>query len=240
MKQAIVMGVGAPRGLGAALARRFAQQDYSVHVAGRTLQRLEETVATITAAGGRAQAHAVDCRDPDGQRALFDAAATEGPIELAIYNAGNAFPGAIAEITPDYFREAWEVCCFGGFLFAQNATRHMAPNGRGTLLYTGASASLRGRANFSPFNSAKAALRTLAQAVAKEYGPHGIHVGHVIIDGAIHGDMVQTRWPKHYDALGKEGMVDIEGIVDAYAFLHAQSPTSWSFELDLRTAQESW
>lgn len=240
MKQAVILGVGASQGLGAALARRFAQKGYVVHVAGRTLRRLDATVSMIEAAGGHAVAHALDCRDASAQSALFDAAAVAGPIELAIYNAGNAFPGAIADITPEYFREAWEVCCFGGFLFAQNATRHMTTNGRGTLLYTGASASLRGRANFSPFNSAKAALRTLAQAVAKEYGPQGVHVGHVIIDGAIHGDMVKTRWPKTFDALGHEGMIDLEGIVDAYAYLHAQAPTSWSFELDLRTAKESW
>lgn len=240
MQQAIVMGVGAQQGLGAELCRYFAKRGLAVHVVGRTLPKLESVVSDIESAGGTATAHVVDCREEDAQSALFESVSALGRIDLAIYNAGNAFPGSLSDITPTYFRDAWEVCCFGGFLFAQNATRHMQPHKQGTLLFTGASASLRGRANFSAFNSSKAALRTLAQAVSKEYGPAGIHVAHVIIDGAINGNMVKSRWPKTAEKLGDAGMLSLQGIAAAYGYLYDQPATAWSFELDLRTACEPW
>ena len=112
--------------------------------------------------------------------------------------------------------------------------------GGGTLLFTGASASLRGRAGFGAFNSSKAALRTLAQAMAKEYGPQGIHVGHVVVDGAIAGDKIMTRYPEYAEKLGEEGMISIEGIVDGFAYLYHQPRRAWSFELDVRTSVETW
>ena len=116
----------------------------------------------------------------------------------------------------------------------------MAPRGGGTLLFTGASASLRGRANFGAFNSSKAGLRTLAQAMAKEYAAGGIHVGHVVVDGAIGGEKVMTRFPQYAEQLGEEGMISIEGIVDGFVFLYRQPKRAWSFELDVRTSKESW
>jgi len=118
----------------------------------------------------------------------------------------------------DYFVKSWQSGCFGGFLFAREAARHMQAKGSGTILFTGASASLRGRANFGAFNSAKAALRTLAQAMSKELGPEGIHVGHVIVDGAINGEKIKARFPEYAEKLGDEGMVNLEGIVDAYEY----------------------
>ena len=140
----------------------------------------------------------------------------------------------------NYFENSWRVSCFGGFLFSREAVRRMLPNKRGTVLFTGASASLRGRANFGAFNSAKAGLRTLAQAMAKEYGPKGIHVGHVIIDGAIAGDKIMRRLPELAKKLGEDGMIKIEGIVDGYVYLYNQLPQAWTFELDLRTSIEKW
>jgi NAD(P)-dependent dehydrogenase (short-subunit alcohol dehydrogenase family) len=126
----------------------------------------------------------------------------------------------------------------GGFLFGREAVRRMAPKKTGTLLFTGASASLRGRPGYGAFNSAKAGLRTLAQAMAKEYASDGIHVGHVVVDGAIAGDKILTRFP---DAAGREdSLIDIEGIVDAFAFLYSQPERAWSFELDVRTSKEKW
>ena len=161
-------------------------------------------------------------------------------LNLAIYNTGNNFPGQIIDMDAEYFKKSWESCCFGGFLFGKETVRRMVPSGKGTLIFTGASASLRGRANFGAFNSAKAGLRTLAQAMAKEYGAKGIHVGHVIIDGAIAGEKIKRHLPELAEKLGEEGMINIEGIVNSYAFLHNQSPQSWTFELDLRTSIEKW
>ena len=139
-----------------------------------------------------------------------------------------------------YFENSWKSCCYGGFLFGREALRCMVPTGEGTLLFTGASASLRGRPNFGAFNSAKAGLRSLAQAMAKEYGPQGIHVGHVVVDGPIAGEKIMNRIPNFAEKLDEGRLINLEGIVDGYVFLYKQSPQAWTFELDLRTSKESW
>lgn len=171
---------------------------------------------------------------------LFETAAAQRRIDCAIYNTGNNTPGRIEEMSADYFEQSCRSCCFGGFLFGREAIRRMKPEGQGTILFTGASASMRGRPNFGAFNSSKAALRTLAQAMAKEYGPDGIHVGHVVIDGAIFGDKVRDRYPEFAEKLGETGMINLGAIVDAYAYLYKQPKTGWSFEVDVRTAIENW
>ena len=130
--------------------------------------------------------------------------------------------------------------CFGGFLFGREALKRMVPRGEGTIIYTGATAALRGRPNYAAFNSAKSGLRTLAQAMAKEYGPDGIHVGHMIIDGTIAGDKVIKGNPDYALKLGEAGMVNLDGIVDSYVHLYRQQPQAWTFELDLRTSIENW
>ena len=210
MKTAIVIGVGPDRGLGAQLCRRFAADGLKVIVADAT--RESDIVA------------------------LFDAAGSE--LDLAIYNAGNNTPGRVVEMDAGYFERSWRVACFGGFLFGREAVRRMLPKKSGTILFTGASASLRGRAGYGAFNSAKAGLRALAQAVAKEYAADGIHVGHVVVDGAIAGEKIFQRFP---DAASREdGLVSIEGIVEAFAFLYRQPPRAWSFEVDVRTSKEKW
>ena len=148
-------------------------------------------------------------------------------------------PGEIVDMEASYFEHCWRSCCFGSFLFAKYAVQAMQDSG-GTLLFTGASAAMRGRANFGAFNAAKGAQRLLAQAMAKEYGPKGVHVGHVVIDGAIAGDRFITRLPEFAEQLGSTGMIDLSGIVDAYEFLYNQPSNAWTFELDVRTSIESW
>jgi len=172
--------------------------------------------------------------------ALFERATALGRIECAIFNAGNNMPGLIEDMTLEHFETCWRIGCLGGFLFGRAALRHMRQAGQGSILFTGASASLRGKANFGAFTSAKAGLRAFAQALAKEAGPLGIHVGHVVIDGAINGDKIRTRFPQYADKLGADGMVDLNAIVDCYEFLHRQPQRGWSFEVDVRTAIESW
>jgi len=238
VKKAIIMGVRADQGLGAQLAKRFASEGLHVFVAGRTQSRLDALTVEIEQAGGKATAVCADATNEEQVIKLFEKAGSG--LSLAIYNTGNNFQGQIIDMDAEYFRKSWESCCFGGFLFGRETVRRMVPSGKGTLLFTGASASLRGRANFGAFNSAKAGLRTLAQAMAKEYGAKGIHVGHVIIDGAIAGEKIKRHLPELAEKLGEEGMINIEGIVNSYAFLHNQSPQSWTFELDLRTSIEKW
>jgi len=238
VKKAVIIGVGAEQGLGAQLAKRFASEGLHVFVASRTQSRIDALTVEIEQAGGIATAVCADATNEEQVIKLFEKAGSG--LRLAIYNTGNNFPGQIIDMESDYFEKSWKSCCFGGFLFGREAVRRMVPSGNGTLLFTGASASLRGRANFGAFNSAKAGLRTLAQAMAKEYGPRGIHVGHVVIDGAIAGDKIMRHLPELAKKLGEDGMIKIEGIVDGYEYLYNQSPQAWTFELDLRTYIEKW
>jgi NAD(P)-dependent dehydrogenase (short-subunit alcohol dehydrogenase family) len=236
MGTAIVIGVGPDQGLGAQLCKRFAAEGQHVLVAGRTQSALDAAVADIVATGGRATAMVADATVEADIAALFDKAGSD--LELAIYNAGNNTPGRIIDMEAGYFEQSWRVVCFGGFLFGREAVRRMVPKGFGTLLFTGASASLRGRSGYGAFNSSKAGLRTLAQAMAKEYASDGIHVGHVVVDGAIGGEKIRTRFPE--TAGREERLISIDGIVDAFVFLHQQPRRAWSFELDVRTSNESW
>jgi NAD(P)-dependent dehydrogenase (short-subunit alcohol dehydrogenase family) len=236
MKTAIVIGVGPERGLGAQLCKRFAAQGLKVIVAGRTQSALQAVVDDIAKAGGAAVPFVADATRESDITALFDAAGED--LDLAIYNAGNNTPGKIIDMEAGYFEQSWRVVCFGGFLFGREAVRRMVPKGKGTLLFTGASASLRGRSGYGAFNSSKAGLRTLAQAMAKEYAGDGIHVGHVVVDGAIGGEKIKTRFPE--TASREERLISIEGIVDGFVFLHKQPPRAWSFELDVRTSHEKW
>lgn len=236
MGTAIVIGVGPDQGLGAQLCKRFAAEGLNVLVAGRTKSALDAVVADIAGAGGRAASFVADATSEADIVALFDQAGSD--LELAIYNAGNNTPGKIIDMEADYFEQSWRVVCFGGFLFGREAVRRMVPKGAGTLLFTGASASLRGRSGYGAFNSSKAGLRTLAQAMAKEYAGEGIHVGHVVVDGAIGGEKIKRRFPNLADR--EDRLISIEGIVDGFVFLYRQPRRAWSFELDVRTSYENW
>ena len=192
-----------------------------VFAAGRTAETLDAAGHVVGGGrkrhGGGRRRHR---RGPGGRAVRPRRGAPGDAIDLAIYNAGNNTPGRIAEMTAAYFERSWRVGCFGGFLFGREAVRRMIPTDGGTLLFTGASASLRGRPNFGAFNSAKGALRNLAQAMAKEYAAQHIHVGHVVVDGAIGGDKIRRGLPEYAEKLGEEGMIDLEGIVDAFAYLY--------------------
>ena len=256
MNTAVVVGAGPDRGLGAQLCRAFAGLGLKVFVAGRTRETLDAVVANIEADGGAAEAVVTDATDERQVAALFDAAGSG--LTLVVYNVGNNTPGRIIDMEADYFEQAWRGGCFGGFLVGREAVRRFlagerasSPDSaagtpaastatRGTLLFTGASASLRGRANFGAFNSSKGALRNLAQAMAKEYGREGVHVGHVVIDGGIAGEKLIKRYPDYVKSLGEGGLISLEGIVDGYVHLYQQPPTAWTFELDLRTSVENW
>jgi NAD(P)-dependent dehydrogenase (short-subunit alcohol dehydrogenase family) len=242
MKKAVILGVGPEEGLGARLCVRFAREGLHVFAAGRTSAALDAVVKAIEAGGGRATAVATDATDEAQVIALFEQAvnAPGDAIDVAIYNAGNNTPGRILDMKADYFERAWRVGCFGGFLFGREAVRRMIASGGGALLFTGASASLRGRANFGAFNAAKGALRNLAQAMAKEYAEQRIHVGHVVIDGPIGGEKIRKLAPDYAAQKGEEGLIDLDGIVDAFVFLYRQPRNAWSFEVDVRTSRESW
>ena len=240
MNKAIVLGVGPVDGLGGQLAVRFGASGHHVFVAGRTQASLDELSSVIEGSGGHATAVVTDATEELSIVNLLEAVDSEkGDLTLAIYNAGNNTPGRIIEMDADYFESSWRVLCFGGFLFGREALRRMQGSG-GTLLFTGASASMRGRAGFAAFNSGKSALRILAQAMAKEYGPDGIHVGHVVVDGPIGGEKIRKAFPEYAEKLGDAGMISINGIVDAFDYLYRQPRNAWSFEVDVRTSIEEW
>jgi NAD(P)-dependent dehydrogenase (short-subunit alcohol dehydrogenase family) len=240
-KTAIVIGVGPHEGLGAAIARQAAGQGLHVFVAGRTFEKVKAVADAIANAGGKATPVQCDATEEEEVVELFRKSEAAGPVDLAVFNAGNNMPGNLAGMKAEYFERCWRIACFGGFLFAREAAAAMSPRGQGTIIFTGASASMRGRAGFAAFGSAKGALRILAQSAAKELGPQGVHVGHVVIDGGIGGEKLKTALPEYAAQRGKEGrLIDIEGIADIYMSLYAQKRAAWSFEVDVRTHNEPW
>jgi len=240
MQTAIVLGVGASQGLGGALCRRIAREGLHVLLGGRTQAKLDEIAAGIRASGGRATPVVADATQPGDVAKLFDAAqAAGGAPALVVYNAGNNRMRPLLEMDDAFFEEIWRLCCFGGFLTGREAARRMLPQG-GTLIFTGATASLRARPPFTAFASAKAALRAVAHGMAREFGPQGLHVGHVIIDGMIDGDQLNQRFPELKARMGDDGMLGVDAIADAYWALHAQPRSAWTLELDLRPYKESF
>ena len=239
MKKALVIGVGPLNGLGGQLCRKIAENNFEVFVAGRTKQSLDVVVDKIIKDGNNAIPLVVDATDENQIKNMIKEVGSG--LDFAIYNVGNSRPGKIIEMDASYFRESWESVCFGGFLFAKEVIKtFMLEKTAGTLIFTGASASLRGKSNFGAFNSAKGALRNLAQAIAKEYAEYSIHVGHVIVDGGLAGERIKKRI-SDFDERVKEGkLINIENVTNAYMFLYNQSKDAWTFELDVRTYQENW
>ena len=239
MKKALVIGVGPLNGLGGQLCRKIAQNSFEVFVAGRTKRSLDDVVNTILKDGNKAIPLVVDATDEDQIKNMIR---DVGPgLDFAIYNVGNSRPGKIIEMDASYFRESWESGCFGGFLFAKEVIKtFLLEKTAGTLIFTGASASLRGKSNFGAFNSAKGALRNLAQALAKEYAENSIHVSHVIVDGGLAGERIKQRLSDFEERVKEGKLINIENVTDAYMFLYNQSKHAWTFELDVRTSQENW
>jgi len=244
MPAAVVIGVGAEHGLGAALCRRFAAEGHHVFVAGRTATNIEDVARTIEAAGGSAEPVTTDATSEADVLRLFDRAMSPGsgrdPADLVVYNAGNNRRADFREMSAQTFEEFWRVGCFGGFLAGREAARRLVPLGRGTVIFTGASASLRGKPGYAHFAAAKAGLRAVAQSMAREYGPHGIHVAHVVIDGGINGERLRSAVPEIIKQRGEDGLLDIEAIAEAYWHLHRQRRSAWTHEIDLRTFKESF
>lgn len=236
---AVVVGVGAEDGLGAALARRFADGGFHVLVAGRTAAKVERVAAGL--GSGLGTALAMDATREDEVARLFRLAAAPGagkaPASVVIFNAGNNRHIPFTELSAAQFEAFWREGCLAGFLVGQAAARLLLPQRRGTVLFTGASASLRGRPGFVHFAAAKAGLRMLGQSMARELGPHGIHVAHVLIDGRIDSRRLRAASAQAPDA---HSLLDAAAIAEAYWQLHAQPPSAWTQELDLRPYRETF
>ena len=241
---AIVVGVGAEHGLGAALCRRFAAEGHHVLVAGRTPHRVEQVVRAIAEAGGSAEAVPTDTTREEDVITLFDRAmsprAKSGPLDLVVFNAGNNQRIEFRETTAAEFEAFWRVGCYGGFLVGREAARRLAPLGRGTVIFTGASGSMRGKPGFAHFAAAKSGLRMIAQSMAREFGSQGLHVAHVVIDGGIHGERLLSRRPQLLAERGEDGLLGVDAIAEAYWQIHRQARSAWTHEIDLRPFKESF
>jgi NAD(P)-dependent dehydrogenase (short-subunit alcohol dehydrogenase family) len=236
----LIVGVGASRGLGAAIARRFAAGGYPVAIAGRNAAKLESTADELRAAGARVAALVGDAASAEDARRFVTEAETLAPLGIAVHNAGSNEPGPFLKVSEERFTSHWREHALGAFQLAQAAIPALLANGGGSLFFTGASGSLRGRANFAPFASAKAAVRNLAQSLAREFGPQNIHVGHVVVDGGIAGDRLLSRLPQLAEQRGPDGMLDPDAIAQAYWDLHHQSRSAWTQELDVRPWSETF
>ena len=188
-----------------------------------------------------AQAFAADARDASAMSRVFDEVeATVGEVTVAIFNVGGNVRAGVLETTPQTYLDAWQTSAFAGFMTGQNAARVMQPRRRGTILFTGATASLRGGLGFSAFAAAKSALRTFAQSLAREFGPQGIHVAHVIVDGGIDSPRIRQQQPERVEAAGPEGLLAPDHLAHNYLLLHQQPRDAWTFEMDLRPWAERW
>jgi NAD(P)-dependent dehydrogenase (short-subunit alcohol dehydrogenase family) len=237
----VALVIGAGDATGGAIARRFGRGGYTVCASRRSLDKLEPLLAQIRAEGGEAHGFASDARQEDEVAALYeDIEARIGPVEVMVFNIGANVRASILEETARKYFKIWEMACFGGFLNGRQAARCMAPRGKGTILFTGATASLRGSANFAAFAGAKHALRALAQSMARELGPHGIHVAHVVIDGAIDTEFIRENFPERYALKSQDGILNPEHIADSYWMLHRQPRDAWTHELDLRPWMEKF
>ena len=237
----VALVVGAGEATGGAIARRFAREGYAACVTRRSADKLAPLVERIRAEGGSARAFGSDARREDEVAGLVQTIEREvGPIEVCVFNVGGNVRFPIRETTERVYRKVWEMAALAGFLVGREAARVMAPRGRGTILFTGATASLRGGKGFAAFAGAKFALRALAQSMARELGPEGIHVAHVVIDGAIDTPFIRENFPERYRLKEQAGILDPEAIADNYWRLHSQPRSAWTHELDLRPWMESW
>ncbi len=236
----LVAGVGG--GLGFGICRRFAAAGYDVAMVSRKQERLEPLAMRINQeSGGRAHVCPADIRDEAAVEDLFERIeAAHGPIAAAVFNAGAQYRQPFLDTRADLFEKVWRLGCYAGFLVGRAAARRMQPRGEGSILFTGATASIRGAAEFAAFAASKFGLRALAQSMARELGPQGIHVAHVVIDGLIDTPVIRERFAEQIASLPADGALSPEAIGQAYVDLHHQNRSAWSFEIDLRPWAEKF
>ena len=236
-----VLVIGAGDSTGGAIARRFARGGFVACVTRRTADKLEPLVESIRAAGGEAHGFASDARkEVDIETLVAHVEREIAPIEVAVFNVGANVRFSLTETTERVYRKVWEMGALGGFLMGREVARAMLARGHGTIIFTGATASMRGSAGFCAFAGAKHALRALAQSMARELGPKGIHVAHVVIDGAIDTPFIAENFPERYAKKAEDGILGPEAIAENYWNLHRQPRSAWTHELDLRPWTETW
>ena len=236
---AVIIGVGPEAGLGATLAKYFAKKGLHVYIAGRHEERLERIATVIRESGGMATTVVADATVEHDVLRLFEIVKQRGHrMDIAVYNVDRNIPSPILETSTDTFTTLWKQNCLGAFFFGKEAIHAMKKSGTGTLFFTGATASLRSKPPFTAFASAKFGLRALAQGMAREFAPQGIHVVHTIIDGVIDGERAKKQFPDYVQAKGTDGLLALNAIAETYWAIHQQHPSAWTHELDLRPFKE--
>jgi NAD(P)-dependent dehydrogenase (short-subunit alcohol dehydrogenase family) len=236
---AVIIGVGPEQGLGASLAIFFAGKGLHVLIAGRSEDKLHKIADKIRQTGGSATPVVADATVELEVAHLFNQVQIEGfCVDIAAYNVDSNIPSPLLETNTETFTKLWQQNCLGAFLFGKEAVNAMKDQHKGTLFFTGATASLRARPPFTAFASAKAGLRALAQGMAREFSPQGIHVVHTIIDGVIDGERARNQFPDYVKAKGKDGLLQLDAIAETYWAIHKQHPSAWTHELDLRPFKE--
>ena len=237
----VALVIGAGDATGGAIAKRFAREGLTACVTRRSADKLQPLVDEIIAAGGKARGFASDARKEEQVIELVDTIELEvGPIEVLVFNIGANVPCSILDETAQKYFKIWEMACFSAFLVGREVAKRMVTRQRGSMLFTGATAGLRGSANFAAFAGAKFALRALAQSMARELGPQNIHVAHVVVDGAIDTAFIRDNFPQMYAHKDADGILNPEHIADNYWYLHSQPRDAWTHELDLRPWMEKW
>lgn len=236
---AIVAGVGPERGLGAALAMQFADKGLHVFIVGRTAERLDRVAQLIRDKGGEATSIVADATIEQDCAGCFDTVRERGDVvHIAAYNVDSNIPSPFLDTDVKVFTKLWQQNCLGAFLFAREVVTIMQAQGHGTLFFSGATASLRAKPPFTAFASAKAGLRALAQGLAREFSPQGVHVVHAVIDGVIDGDRARDQFPRYVEEKGAEGLMQLEAIAQTFWAIHQQPRSAWTHELDLRPFKE--
>ena len=237
----VALIVGAGDGTGGAITRTFATAGLTACAARRNADKLGALVMDINNAGNSAHAIGLDARDEDQVIRVFAQIEQNiGPLEVVVYNAAIGARRPITELSAETFRKVWETDCLGAFLVGREAARHMSPRSTGSIFFTGATSALRGRAEFAAFAAAKHGARALAQSMARELGPAGIHVAHVIVDGPIDGEFVRRTFPQLVAKRPADGLLNPQDIAANYLMLHRQPRNAWTHELDLRPWVEPW
>jgi len=235
--------IGAGDYIGSAIAKRFAREGYTIFAGRRTAEKLQTLKKEIEAEGGACEARALDARKEEDITNFLSEADKHAPLDVCIFNVGANVNFPLLETTERVFRKVWEMACYGGFLTGREAARLMLSHGKGTILFTGATASLRGGIGYAAFASAKFGLRAVAQSMARELGPKNIHVAHLVIDSGVDTAFVRERIKaggRNPDELPKDTLMEPDSIADAYWYLHSQSRDGWTHELDIRPYAEKW
>jgi len=237
----VVLVVGAGDSLGSAVARRFGREGFTVCVARRNGEKLKPLCREIEKSGGKAHWFTLDARKEDQVISLFEKIENDiGPIEVTVFNIGANIKFSVLETTSRKYYKVWEMGAFAGFLTGREAARKMVPRGRGTIIFTGATASMRGANGFAAFAGAKHALRALAQSMARELGQKGIHVAHVVIDGAIDTPWIRENFPDFVNNIPAQGLLNPDDIAENYFMIYSQPINAWTHEIDLRPSIETW